>query len=54
MKICATRHPIEREHQGGTRAQCWAADFKDGLAGDVPESERTPLEREEIAVADEA
>jgi len=54
MKICATRHPIEREHQGGTRAQCWAADFKDGLAGDVPESERAPLEREEISVADEA
>jgi peptide/nickel transport system ATP-binding protein len=54
MKICATRHPVEREHEGGTRAQCWAADFKDGLADDVPESERAPLEREEISVADEA
>jgi peptide/nickel transport system ATP-binding protein len=54
MKICATRHPVEREHEGGTRAQCWAADFKDGLAVDVPESERAPLEREEISVADEA
>jgi peptide/nickel transport system ATP-binding protein len=54
MKVCASRHPIEREHEGGTRAQCWAADFKDGLADDVPESERAPLERKEISVADEA
>jgi peptide/nickel transport system ATP-binding protein len=54
MQVCATRHPVEREHAGGTRAQCWAADFKDGLAEDVPESERAPLEREEISVADEA
>ena len=54
MRICATRHPVEREHAGGSRAQCWAADFKDGLADDVPESERAPLEREEISVADEA
>jgi peptide/nickel transport system ATP-binding protein len=54
MKVCATRHPVEREHAGGSRAQCWAADFKDGLAADVPESERAPLNREEISVADEA
>ena len=54
MKICASRHPIEREHQGGSRAQCWAADFNDGLADDVPESEREPLKRKEISVADEA
>jgi peptide/nickel transport system ATP-binding protein len=54
MKVCAIRHPIDREHPGGSRAACWAADFKDGQGGDVPESERAPLEREEIAVADEA
>ncbi len=54
MKICATRHPIEREHEGGSRASCWAADLRDGLLGDVPAAELEPLPREEIAVADEA
>ncbi len=54
MKICAEQPPVEREHSGGSRAACWAADFQDGLAADVPESERAPLEREEISVADEA
>jgi peptide/nickel transport system ATP-binding protein len=54
MKVCASKHPIDREHEGGSRAACWAADVKDGLAPDVPESELEPLQREEIAVADEA
>ena len=54
MKICATRHPVMREHDGGSLAQCWAADLKDELLTDVPESELEPLPREEISVADEA
>jgi peptide/nickel transport system ATP-binding protein len=54
MKICATQHPVGREHDGGSRAACWAADLKDGLFPEVPESELEPLQREEIAVADEA
>ena len=54
MKVCAERHPIDRVHDGGSRAQCWAADMAEGLADDVPESQRAPLEREEISVADEA
>jgi peptide/nickel transport system ATP-binding protein len=54
MKVCATRHPVLRQHDGGSTAQCWAADLADGLADDLTETERTPLPREEIAVADEA
>ena len=51
------RHPAPgraRARRVAAVPQCWAADFKDGLAADVPESERAPLEREEISVADEA
>jgi len=54
MKICAGRHPVEREHEGGSRASCWAADVKDGLLADVTAAELEPLPREEILVADEA
>jgi hypothetical protein len=54
MKICATRHPVQRHHEGGIRVPCWSADFAEGLGDDVPEELRAPLEREEIAVADEA
>jgi len=53
MAVCATRHPIEREHAGGSRASCWAADLRDGLV-ELTEAERAPLQREEIALADEA
>jgi peptide/nickel transport system ATP-binding protein len=54
MNVCAVRHPVERTHPNGTRAQCWAADLKDGLAGDLTSEETAPLPREEISVADEA
>ncbi|MGI8521959.1 MAG: ABC transporter ATP-binding protein [Nocardioides sp.] len=53
MAICATKHPVEREHEGGTRASCWAADLADGQA-DLSDDERRPLVREGISVADEA
>jgi hypothetical protein len=45
---------VLRQHDGGSTAQCWAADLAEGLADDLTETERTPLPREEIAVADEA
>ena len=40
-----------REHVGGSLAQCWATDLAEGLADDVPDDQRAPLPREEIAVA---
>jgi len=52
MQICAQRHPVDRDHGGGHRAQCWATDLAEGL--DLGEHEKAPLTREEIAVADEA
>ncbi|HET7071936.1 MAG TPA: oligopeptide/dipeptide ABC transporter ATP-binding protein, partial [Nocardioides sp.] len=52
MQICAARHPVDRDHGDGHRAACWATDLAEGLTLD--ESDRAPLEREEIAVADEA
>jgi peptide/nickel transport system ATP-binding protein len=55
MAICATRHPVDRDHtEGGGehRAACWAADVADGL--ELAADEREPLKREEISVADEA
>ncbi|HEX4471232.1 MAG TPA: ABC transporter ATP-binding protein [Nocardioides sp.] len=52
MAVCAQRHPVDRDHGEGHRAACWATDVADGLQLDA--SERAPLEREEIAVADEA
>jgi hypothetical protein len=52
MTVCATRRPVDREHGRGHRAACWATDVAEGLQLDA--SERAPLTREEIAVADEA
>jgi peptide/nickel transport system ATP-binding protein len=55
MAICATRHPVDRNHAaGGTehRSACWATDVAEGL--ELGADERAPLTREEIAVADEA
>jgi peptide/nickel transport system ATP-binding protein len=52
MAVCATRHPVDRDHGGGHRAACWATDLAEGLT--LTEAEQAPLEREEIAVADEA
>jgi peptide/nickel transport system ATP-binding protein len=52
MAICATDHPVDRDHGDGHRAACWAADVAEGLTLD--EAQREPLKREEISVADEA
>jgi peptide/nickel transport system ATP-binding protein len=52
MAICATDHPVDRDHGDGHRAACWAADVAEGLSLD--EAAREPLKREEISVADEA
>jgi peptide/nickel transport system ATP-binding protein len=52
MAVCATRHPVDREHGRGHRAACWVSDLAEGLHLD--EAERAPLEREELGVADEA
>ncbi len=53
MSICASREPVDRDHPNGTRAQCWAADQRNGFV-DLTEDEKAPLTREELSVADEA
>ena len=53
MNVCATREPVVRDHGGGTRAACWAADLADGLV-ELDDHEKAALPREEISVADEA
>ena len=53
MNVCATREPVSRDHGGGTRAACWAADLADGLVT-LDEHEKAALPREEISIADEA
>ena len=53
MAICAAKEPVSRDHPHGTRAQCWAADQRNGFV-DLTEDERAPLTREELSVADEA
>ena len=53
MNICADVHPKQRHMPNGTRAQCWAADLRNGLV-ELDAEERAPLPREEISVADEA
>ncbi len=53
MNICATQHPVERDHGAGTRAACWAADVEQGLVT-LDDNQTAPLQKEEISVADEA
>ena len=53
MSICAAKDPVDRDHPNGTRAQCWAADQRNGFV-DLTEDEKAPLTREELSVADEA
>jgi peptide/nickel transport system ATP-binding protein len=53
MQVCATRAPRESRDETGTRVECWAADLRAGRVR-LDESERAPLTREEISVADEA
>ncbi len=54
MKVCGSKHPVQREMPNGTRTQCWAADLAHGFAQDLTPEEKAALPREEISVADEA
>ncbi len=54
MEVCRDQHPVHRRHPGGSQAQCWAADVRNGVADDLTEEQKTPLPQEEISVADEA
>ncbi|MGH3509271.1 MAG: ABC transporter ATP-binding protein [Nocardioidaceae bacterium] len=53
MHVCGVRHPQQRRTPSGGLVQCWAADLRNG-AVELTDSERSPLEREELSVADEA
>jgi peptide/nickel transport system ATP-binding protein len=50
MQVCPTRHPPEVRAEGGQRVACWLH----GPEDEIPEGGREPLEREEIALAEEA
>ena len=47
MRVCAARFPPQEELEGRRRVFCWLHTPDDGV-------DRTPLEREELAVAEEA
>ena len=53
MSICASRWPAPVHLPTGSRVQCWEAEARHGLT-DLEATERAPLEREELTVADEA
>ena len=50
MQVCAVKPPVEQELDRDRRVLCWLH----GPAEEVPEDGWTPLERQEIAVAEEA
>jgi peptide/nickel transport system ATP-binding protein len=50
MRVCVQLDPIEQRLEGGQRVQCWLH----GPERLIPADGRVELEREEIAVADEA
>ena len=50
MAVCASKDPIEQVIDGGRRVLCWLH----GPEQAIPEGGSTALQREEIAVADEA
>ncbi|MGH3439570.1 MAG: dipeptide/oligopeptide/nickel ABC transporter permease/ATP-binding protein [Sciscionella sp.] len=50
MQICQTREPVDITANGGQTVACWLH----GPGDDITEAERSPLEKEEIGVADEA
>ncbi len=52
MVVCAEREPADFTTSAGTRVACWAAEKN--LGRELTAAESAPLEREEIAVADEA
>jgi len=50
MRVCAAKDPIEQRLGSGQRVLCWLH----GPEEEIPEGGKAPLEREEIAVAEEA
>ena len=50
MLVCSSKHPIETNPSTGRRVECWLH----GPIDEIPESGTIPLEREAIAVAEEA
>jgi oligopeptide/dipeptide ABC transporter ATP-binding protein len=50
MRVCAANDPIEQRLGSGQRVLCWLH----GPEEEIPEGGKAPLEREEIAVAEEA
>ena len=50
MRVCADKHPIEVSLESGQRTECWLH----GPADEIPPGGSEPLEREEIALAEEA
>lgn len=53
MQVCASREPRAMEFRDGHTAVCWATEDRVGTV-ELSASERAPLIREEISVADEA
>jgi peptide/nickel transport system ATP-binding protein len=50
MRVCAAKHPIEVRTEAGQRVSCWLH----GPEEEIPADGQAPLERGEIAVAEEA
>ena len=50
MRVCAEKHPIEVRVQSGQRVECWLH----GPHDEIPAGGEEPLERGEIAIAEEA
>ena len=50
MRVCDQRQPPEVRATGGQRVACWLH----GPADEIPEGGTEPLERGEIAIAEEA
>jgi peptide/nickel transport system ATP-binding protein len=50
MRVCPLKAPVEQRLEDGRRVQCW----RHGPAEAIPDGGTEPLEREEIAVANEA
>jgi oligopeptide/dipeptide ABC transporter ATP-binding protein len=50
MRVCSTKHPIEVDVAEGHVTECWLHGPKD----EIPPGGEQPLEREEIAIAEEA
>ena len=51
MQVCAERYPLQEDLADGRRVYCWLHTSDERAGGPV---DRRPLEREELAVAEEA